>query len=219
MNIEPGRWYKTRGGRKACIKYTNSGIYPYRGYVDGHIEYTVTWDNAGNQFSGAVSENDIVDYWNEGAEMNIEAGKWYKLANGWKAKVSEKVAQPLGENYFVGYRINVCGYACSMAWNENGDSSEITLKDYNIVSEWHEPPVVKWDELPPWIVAVAKEADGTERGFYDAKDIEECERVWVSRTRWATGCFSIYQLLKRGTIQFDGDWRDSLCIRPGHEGK
>lgn len=74
MNIEPGKFYKTRGGNKVRI-YATDGEAPY--VIHGAIFYKTwvacTWTSAGRLWNGPEAIENIVAEWSDKPEVDWSA--------------------------------------------------------------------------------------------------------------------------------------------------
>lgn len=145
------------------------------------------------------------------SDLIIEAGEFYKTRGGLKAKALEQVGERI-----VGYFISGVDDICPRTWYLNGVfCCGVPCDHLDIVAPWTDPPVVDWSKFPTHVVAVAMDKDGLWQGYpyipipYDN---------WWSYKN-GDDSFSMCSILIRDIPKFSGDWRDSLAVRPGWEGK
>jgi len=89
LKIEVGKYYKTRCGKKAKVKYKLDGPYPYPYPWIGMIfyderEYMATWSEKGASFfSGDYHGDDIISEWSDDPSLGwVYKGEHY--VNPWK---------------------------------------------------------------------------------------------------------------------------------------
>ena len=101
LNIEAGKWYRTRGGRMAFVaaKHSSSeSIVPFIGCIE-HQSYWVSWNSAG---ANGIADNDII------AEL------YEPRLRPWR---SEEV--PLGAA--ISLRSGVCDYGAASILSVHGN--------------------------------------------------------------------------------------------------
>lgn len=154
------------------------------------------------------------------SELVFEPGKFYKTRGGNRVRIY--AVQDFTDVAFVG-AIEISGALVPMGWRGNRTSITNGViggkayggKDPDLVSLWFDPPVVNWDEIPPGVLSVARHPDGRLLGFLRT-DKRPSEKGWRSEGMdyEAIDTIGLPTLL----MKFEGDWRDSLAIRPGYEG-
>lgn len=82
--------------------------------------------------------------------------------------------------------------------------------DYDILSEWHDDPVVDWSKMPVWANWIAQDFKGA--WFWYANKPEILGTIWVPKDY---SHYSFGQIPKQYEPHtFSGDWKESLCRRP-----
>lgn len=149
--------------------------------------------------------------------LTIEAGKFYKTRQGFKAKVYEVY------NEYAHGAVLVKSQWNAVEWFRDGVIFTRSFPEHmetgaDIVSAWIDPPVVDWDKLPPGILSVAIDKGGEEYGYLTT-NVSATGYEWIAGApNIHIGSLSLwYCRLPDGTIRFSGDWRDSLVIRPGYK--
>jgi hypothetical protein len=86
MNIEVGKAYITRSGKKATVDgSTGEAIYEFSGRIDGKYQ---TWNASGSWRGVGEHSRDLISEWQEPEpELKIEAGKFYVTRDWRKARV------------------------------------------------------------------------------------------------------------------------------------
>lgn len=72
MEIQAGKYYKTRDGQKAfigAITYNpfrkTLDPFPARGWIEGDTNSTYSWTLSGSRFIGWPSEHDLIEEWRD----------------------------------------------------------------------------------------------------------------------------------------------------------
>ena len=141
MNIEVGKAYRTRSGKKAVIKEDRGtggySLIRFGGVVDEE-NFNWSWSCDG-RWAATDSEMDLISEWQEPEpELKIEAGKFYKLRNGKKAFVYwENPCQ-----IFLSVEIDKDGEAETDAWchKSNGRLFSDNEDESDIIGHWIDPP-------------------------------------------------------------------------------
>jgi len=141
MNIEVGKAYRTRSGLKAVISSTHEGgYYPFMGDVHGFENGATAWHSwmrNGTWRIKDTNELDLIAEWQEPEpELKIEAGKFYKLRNGKKARVD-------ATDYNGSFPIHGCLIPSMdfLVWTDQGKRSELQRDDQlDIIGPWIDPP-------------------------------------------------------------------------------
>ena len=141
--------------------------------------------------------------------MTIEAGKFYKLRNGLKARIYATDANntyPIHGAYFADQWLLTQWRGDGRSRYQGGISGE-----YDIISEWVDKPDKEiFSTLPPWIKWVAKDEDRTWWGYTGEPYIDLDKEEWDNQKN---GKHIATIIPPEYAPQWDGDWKDSLIGR------
>lgn len=147
--------------------------------------------------------------------MKIEIGKVYVCRRGTKVRILAE-----HEGAYIGLlRRNKDGGPVAEIWDEDGNVySKNVPCDYDIVGLYYEDPKVDWDSIPDYIRYVAMDTRGQWFGFVMKPHFIMDGPYGF----WSIGRQGIYDgfcwhLQNCDTPAFSGSFKDSLCVRPGHE--
>ncbi len=135
MQIEVGKAYRTRAGNRVVIEDNQGDAEPYEfAGIDSGIRRTYAADGKWH-VKDFPYEFDLISEWQE-PELKIEAGKFYKLRNGKKARVD-------ATDYHGSFPIHGCLIPSMdfLVWTDQGKRSELQRNDpLDIIGPWIDPP-------------------------------------------------------------------------------
>lgn len=142
-------------------------------------------------------------------DLKIEAGKFYKLRNGFKAFVYRTGCED--DAYTIhGYVIRTDkGDKEEVAsWTDAGNFySDVSKDEFDIVLEWTEPLDFDWDCLPKWADRyITMDADGNWYGHNKKPKLEH-------NCYWNSNGDTVY-IKRYHPKNFTGDWKVSLFENP-----
>ena len=152
--------------------------------------------------------------------INLAKANLYKTKDGRKALIYNELPTFLNHFRYVGVIHESTpssirgGTAC--CWSPEGYSREAGKGTHanDIVGPWEEEkkaPKVDWSKFPAHFRYLAMDDDGDWYGYYQRPILLNDKFIAPDETAYDTH-FEIYGL---DEPDFEGDWKDSLCVRPG----
>lgn len=151
--------------------------------------------------------------------LTIEAGSFYKTRCGLKARIYATDCHKVGYSGLTahGAIFSYGEWNFREWWLSDGKDAIVEKEpEFDLVAPWIDPPVVDWDKLPSYIVAMAMNESGDWYGF-TAVRITPHGWSWDYEDRQVGRYQGKIMIFTCDYPKFSGDWRDSLAIRPGHE--
>lgn len=140
----------------------------------------------------------------------------YKTRNGRLAIVSKTAGDRYA--YYLG---SVSGWYC--AWREDGSVCNGRSRTWDdpsdIVGPWKEEkkaPKVDWSKFPAHFRYLAMDEGGSWYGYLQKPTPDSEVDMFVAAID-STNYDNLFDIYPEDYPDFDGDWRDSLCVRPGAE--
>ena len=137
--------------------------------------------------------------------ITIEAGKFYTIRNGQKARVYATDGKP---PYIIHGAILSSGNWKSNLWSDGGfnySSKDETQAD--IIGPWIDKPIVDWSVMPKWAKTVVMNKLRTWYWTDDPLPAGSSDHWLISRSNHGV-------IPQEFHPRFDGDWRVSLVKRP-----
>jgi len=141
-------------------------------------------------------------------KQTIVTGYW-ETRNGRKARVL--CVDAPGSHPVKGY-VEKAGGSCSQGWTADGAICLTDEADEDLIRPWVDRPVVDWSKERGWVKAIARDGDGSWWRF-DGPPIQ-CAAKWDDAS-----CRFSQRLHPSEYPRFNGNWKDSLCVRPEGGGK
>jgi len=92
MKLEVGKWYLTRDGRTAFVKYENNDdAYVMKGFIEDDADEEYSWTLTGAYYLHRLDYRDLVEELNKEHELKVEVGKWYFTRDGRRVLIHDKV--------------------------------------------------------------------------------------------------------------------------------
>lgn len=146
----------------------------------------------------------------------------YKTRQGKKAVVSKRDAGLPAMYFYLGFIENADGNPSCRTfhlWRGNGAAQMSGgCSDFDIVGPWKEEkmaPKVDWSGFPARFRYLAMDEGGKWFGYFNKP--KTGSGVWETTDDSDSSYEDYFEIDDWDEPDFDGDWKDSLCVRPGVE--
>ena len=137
--------------------------------------------------------------------MKIKVGYW-ETRDGRKARVL--CTDALSKWPVRGYVENNGQEPSNISWKENGRWVGSNSSSADLIRPWIDRPTIDWSKERDWVKAVAMDANGEWYRY------EKEPALCMDSGSWVDGGDGIQPMHHSERPKFNGNWNDSLCVRP-----
>lgn len=144
----------------------------------------------------------------------------YKTRDGRRAEIKARIPSSDLHHCCAGYFGFVDHIVCF--WLDIGVVCKGKMEAHpaDIIGPWREEkkaPKVDWSKFPAHFRYLAMDMFGTWYGYFKKPFIDEGSSIWTSTEADESEYETYFDVDPDDYPDFSGDWKDSLCARPGVE--